>query len=190
MCLAAESVSVSGGVFLLWIVRPRRGKRADAGAPPLPCGPQHRPQSGSGSATDDKSIAPQRAGGIPGGGGDRHLVVPDIQGRERSGERNATVTQNPHVAGSVGRVALTHRDELAPHRNRSDAELHGHIGTGLQAWRQSFGSQRREGEDWPIQLGHGSRRVQRSPGSVGVAVDDELEKDAHGSSLAPTCFRR
>ena len=79
----------------------RRGERADAGGAPLPRSPTAPATARARSRPPMTSRSRQRVlVGSPGRGRDRHLVVPDVEARERPGQRDAAVAEDPHRARS------------------------------------------------------------------------------------------
>ena len=118
---------------------------------------------------------------------DRHLVVPHVEARERTGERDAAVAEDPHrPAGSSTKRSLTWISWRPIGTTPSALSCTGTSSPGSHAVGSPFGSSGVEVEQRTVQLGDRARRVHGPPRGIRVAVDDELQQDAH----APVSHRR
>ena len=159
------------------VVRPARRQRAHPRAAPLP-------RSTTARATATGAIAPpitrrsrhsvRRR--VARHGGDRDLVVPDVELGERAGQRDAAVAEDPHLArrrAGIGDRPVAHVDELPAHRDEpAEQQLHRDLAAGLPARRQTRGVERVEVDQRAVELGDRPGGVQRPPRGIRIAVDD------------------
>ena len=107
-----------------------------------------------------------------------------VKGGERAGEGNTAVAHDAHAAAGDHALAVRYRDELLAERNRGKRDGDGCVVAVLP--RRWHVAERRHCDERAVEFARDLRRVNGSPGGVGVTVDLKFQHHAHAPSWAET----